>query len=606
MNNKMIYILKKLYQEAEKPVMEDGLVVREGYGHTVEVAHLNRLHAGRDTSAVFVIGKLTGCIEEKEGLKMLDAISQLQITDRKNDMFGAFKWYREETIPNDTNASFFTIAPLVILKLFHPECLSKNESLSIDKMLDLSYYWFSKECKNAILFYTNKIVNDGALLTAIGKLTGNDDHKKQSRVFLEKWLDYTEERGFGWGENLSITYNSITLQGFAVIINSLENTVEDNIIRSRFEKLENEILEIFRFNNGFEFIPTIRSYNVGGLTQLSSFIYNLAQVEGFGILDGHGAVDNLHHLDYLSNLSISFLLYGDRLYLDKEDYQKRKFRNTVKVPRTKVTHIMDDRKAYSWIGKNGALGSVNRFPILKGSYQHKTWGLGWQSFPVNMIVFQKQVSFLRFYVDDGNRIRCHPHKDKHSSYLDPSLFSESHYPEVMTVCKQKDNTLIALREITGLRNSVKSIGDSLDIQRFDGEILELYIDGRQWVVLSYENAGICVTPLLGLRALDSSSHDMRLEIIRENDDVRLLQRLYKGEQITLYDDLICAGWVIHFIDKGNTKEEIASYLSHVTVSDMFYPDYEVPRTYQWNLHDIKVKKDDEILAEFIFDPYEQY
>ncbi|MBN2853449.1 MAG: hypothetical protein JXQ23_12005 [Clostridia bacterium] len=606
MSKRMMKIMEKLCQQMEKPVIEDGLVLKAGHGHTIETAHLSKFHAGRDTASAFVLGKVTGSISQGEGLKMLDAISQLQITDSESDMYGAFRWYLEETRPNDTNAAFFTLAPLAIIKLFYPECLSESEAYLIDNMLNHSFHWFSKECKNAILFYTNKIVNDGALLTAISKFTGNDDHKKQSRDFLNKWLNYTEKRGFGWGENLSITYNTVTLQGFAIIKKALDENYEDNSIKLRFEKIENEILDIFRFNNGYEFVPAIRSYNVDGFTQVPSYIYNIAQVEGFGVLDGFGVACNIQHPDYLSNLIIAVLLFDERLYLDKEDYVNKKYSNVMKTPRTRITRIMDDKTAYSWIGKNGGLGSINRFPVIEGSYQHKTWGLGWQSFPVNIAVYQKQVSFLRFYVDDGKRIRCHPHKDKRISYLDPALFSENYYPEVMTACKQKDNTLITIRKMAKLRNKVKSISDSLDIQRFDGKVLEFNIQNRHWVVLSYENASICVTSLLGFKADEDysrSSHNMNIEIKAEKDDIRLIQWLYNGELTTLYDDIICTGWVIHFIDYGNTADELASYLQHITVSDIFYPDYEVPRLYQWNLHDIKVKKDNELLTEFIFDPY---
>ena len=101
-----------------------------------------------------------------------------------------------------------------------------------------------------------------------------------------------------------------------------------------------------------------------------------------------------------------------------------------------------------------------------------------------MIVCDKQVSFLRYTVDDGVRLRHHPHNDKHTAYQDPALFSEHYYPEVKTECVQNENILVAVRSMEKLRNKLSSICDSLIVQRFDGRVDGMDIDRRQWVIVS--------------------------------------------------------------------------------------------------------------------------
>jgi hypothetical protein len=616
MNKNLFEFLQSHSSRMDQIIWDENMVRTESWGHTWEVADLKRVHSGRETATVYVYGRLTHSIDEKWGYKILTALEELQVKEESDRMYGGFRWYKEESYPIDSNAAFFIMAPLAIIRLFSPESLSKPETDLIETMLNRASHWFGEECLNPNLWYTNKIVSDGALLTSIGKITGQKKIIKASRLFLKKWLDYTENRGFGWGENLSIGYNGVTLKGFALIKKALDETEEDWQIRARFEKIEEGILDLFKFHDGHEFVPTIRSYNVEGKDRVSSILSNMAQVKDMGIRD-------VFQEETFYNFAIEFLLYDDRLYLDQRDYEKKGYSNNQKSPRIKETPIMDDKKAYSWLGKNGGLGSINKFPVIEGSYQHKSWGLGWQCFPVNMIVYDKQVSFLRFCVDDGTRMRFHPHKDKHKTYLDPALFAEHYYPEVKTNCKQSENTLVAVRSINKLRNRVRSISDSLDIQRFDGRLIEKRIEGRQWIILSYDMATIVISPLLGLSAMngndpiktDSVNNSktvkkgpdgaarMEIEIVREEKDISLVQWLYKGDLDTLYHDRISTAWLIHFIDESMNENQIEDYLKDFDICDSCRTDHEVPRQAQWYVHDIKIKRKDKPLIDFIYDPY---
>ncbi len=126
MNKELLEILQSYNYLSEKVVWEEGMVRKNSSGHTREVAELETVHSGRDTSLAYVFGKIIGNIDETEGIQILQSISKLQVTDKKSDRYGAFRWYAEESKPIDTNAAFFTMAPLAILLLYSPEKLSRN------------------------------------------------------------------------------------------------------------------------------------------------------------------------------------------------------------------------------------------------------------------------------------------------------------------------------------------------------------------------------------------------------------------------------------------------------------------------------------------------
>jgi len=607
MNKKYIEFLKNQIGNIDDFIWDDYLIRTESHGQTKETVNLGIVHSGRESSSIYVLGKLVKSIDEIRGENILKAIEELQVKNKSDHMFGAFRMYREGSKPMDTNAAFFTMLPLIIIRLYESSYLSIRELKVIDRMINNSASWFSKECKNPILYYTNKIISDGALLTCIGKLTDDESYKKQAREFLLKWLDYTEKRGYGWGENLSLGYNAVILQGFALIKKSLNKTIEDQKIAIRFDKLEQEILDIFRFHNGYEFTPTIRTYNATGELKIHSLIYNLAGVNGYSLNENYNLLNEQEKKNPIFNISIAFMVYGERLYLNNEDLKSKHILSDLKIPRVKETRIMDEKKSYTWLGKNGGLGSINKFPVIEGSYQHKTWGLGWQCCPVNMIVYDNQVSMLRFNVNDGKRFRHHPHKEMNKAYFDPALFGESHYPDVKTACSQKNNTLITIRSINALRNNVKSISDSFDIQRFKGEISEYNINNRQWIILSYKKATVMISPLLGIKACVETDSQCTLQnsisIDKDGTNISLIQWLYNGKEKILYDDRISCGWLIHFVDNFLKKEDIENYLNEFVIKDLCYADCEVPRTESWYIHDVLVKYKDEVLGELKYDPY---
>ena len=606
--------LNYIYGESEI-IWDEGLVRQNGPGHTAEVSKLEAVHPGRTTTLVYAAGRFTGNIDCKEGVLILREVQKLQVTEPNDRLYGCFRWYREETKPNDTNAAFFTLEPLVVIRLLHPGILDESEKDIIDRMLHVSAGWFTRECSNPILYYTNKIISDGAMLAAIGRITNDMAAYGLAIDFFGKWLDYTENRGYGWGENLSLGYNSVILRAFNIIMKALDTESDARMIE-RFRIQEKNILDIFRFYNGHEFVPTIRSYNIKGNPRPWSLVYNLAGVRGFGFLDGNQETFGSGIGDAVFRLTADYMIYGSRLYLDEDDYVSKNMENPLKVPRSGVFSIMDERKAYAWLGKNGGIGSIDEFPVIDGSYQYKRWGLGWQSFPVSVIVYDNQVSFLRFYVDDGTLIRCHPHKDKHTAFLDPALFKESFYPEVRTSCRQSGQTLVVFRNLNGLRNYAEHISDSFDVQNFVGRWVRYSVNDRIWLALLFDRACLLVSTLLGNpAAVDKPVRDernnviptavMSLEIIEEGNDIRLVQNIYKGAGRVLTDDRLSAGWLFHYIDEPLSEAEVFDYIRRIKVNERCEPDGEIPRMPEWNVHHVDINIDNESLIAVRYDPYKK-
>ena len=222
--------------------------------------------------------------------------------------------------------------------------------------------------------------------------------------------------------------------------------------------------------------------------------------------------------------------------------------------------------------------------------------------------------FLRFYVDDGERIRCHPHKDKHSAFLDPSLFSESYYPEVKTACRQNGQTLVVFRSINNLRNKVSHIKDSYDVPGFTGECKTFFAKERKWIALFYDKAVIFASALLGNSAagektfIDEKGNKnpttlSEIDLVEDDDGLRLVQTMYSGELKTLYNNRLSAGWLFHYIDRYMTNEEAENFINGLSVDEACIPDGEIPRMPEWNVHVVSVNNKGEKILDVRYDPY---
>lgn len=589
MTDKQRMVYARAAEKLENTVWENGLVRTEGPGHTRGAQH-PATHSGRITAESYVLGRATGRLSEAEGICILQALKSLQVISPVDNpdalpkidpcsQIGAFRWYLEEDRIWDTNAAFFICMPLVLHRLTLPECFSEEETKRIDEMLALAGNWFAHECDHPIFYYTNKILSDGAMLSAISYLTGSEEYRKKAERFFERWLDYTERRGWGWGENTSLGYNDVILPALRVA--SL--TIGQSEIAGKLEKLIDEQKRYFRFYDGHEVCPSIRTYNYEGLSERPSHVYNLAGIPGSG-------------LARLAEPTDLFCAFTDELYVTDDELDASK--TELPTPRQQTTRVFDNAFAYSWYGAHGGIGSLNVFPVISGIDRNPTWGLGWQSMPVSFVVYGEQTGYLRFYVDDGETVRAHPKRN----YLSPRLFSETMLPRVTTCSAQNGSMVISVRAIDRLQNRAKEIVDEYYINRFKGRADAFEAEGRTYWALRYEHATVIVSALRGM-VYGSGRGAGSIEATRGEDGILMLrQTLYAGQTQTLTADRLEAAWLTIYRDGAMTDDEIRTYLNGLEITDESWSDGQEPRD-EWALLRRISVCDGECRATLECDPY---
>ncbi|RAP73747.1 hypothetical protein [Paenibacillus montanisoli] len=565
---------------SSKQRLEEGLVNIGKPGHTLEGSKVKEAHDGRAAAGYYAFGTAVGRLTESQGLQILQSLAELQITDKTSPHYGAFRWYREETRVHDSNAAFFILLPLVVLRTFLEEQVPASHQQMMDRMFEHSAAWFEHELKEPIFYYSNKIVSDGAILLAISKLRSLPQQLQASLAFFERWLDYTERRGWGWGENISLIYIQVTMNALQLANVSL--SAENDRLKERIGTVMNGLIDYVRFHDGYEFVPTIRSYQVAGEVHPSSFMWTLAGVQ---------TAQSTTEWDYLS-----YLLFEEELAKENEGA-------TLKVPRSRVERIMDSSYAHTWIGTTGRMGSVNRFPVVAGSYQWPTWGLAWQSYPVSLAVEGHQVSYLRWYAHDGEQVRTHPAAYE-KAYLGPALFKEAWYPDTQLRSMQHNQALLVVRSMSRLHNEASELADEWVVNRWTGERCTFAgADGREWTILRYPNSAVLVTPLLGIAYGHSSRHAPVLQPIMDGDTLRLRQVLYAGDKQLLQQPRLETGWAIYYADGISSQDEATALAARLRLVESSYKDGEVPRDTYTELRSSRLYRDEEQLAELIIDPH---
>ncbi|TVR61076.1 MAG: hypothetical protein EA426_03870 [Spirochaetaceae bacterium] len=556
----------ELYRDVTAGVeFTDGLAKQNGPGHTLEVAGLSFCHVGRLTADIYAAGTVAREIAEQQGIEMLRAIQLLQIDAPDDHQHGAFRWYREETRVRDTNAAFFTLVPLAILRLKYAELIPDSHARLIDDMLRAGGVWFTRQCAEPSLYYPNKIMSDGALLIAIGSVLEDEAFYSAGSDFFGRWLEYTERRGWGWGENISLGYLGVIFKALELACLALRPVEAD--LETKLRGHMRALGEILRFHDGQEFVPTIRSYNFDGQVVRSSPLWRMVGV-------GSGAEER--SIGSLMNT----VLFGDSVVIGEENRQP--------VPRTREVRIFDAATSYSWIGHNARLGSLTRFPVMPGSYQWPTWGLGWQSFPVSFSVAQEQVSFLRWSVIERGHHRFHPTEDKSKTYLDPALFGEKYYPDVTTRCSQSESALVVVRTMIGVHNAASSIIDEWIVNRFRGELHEYQSeDGRKWIVLRYAASAVMITSLGGIDASREGREPAPIRVVQDDEKLRLQQVLFEGDETVVHHPRLEAAWCVVMIDEAGGK--VSDLVASVTITDESFGDHEVPRASYAEIREITAR-----------------
>ena len=587
--------IKKMYaREAaslDALTWEDGLVRSKGPGHT-RGAQVEVIHSGVITSRNYVLGRAVGKLTKDDGLRILSALRRLQVTQGMENpdalprldagaQLGAFRWYLEEDRIWDTNAAFFICMPLITPRLLLPECFSEEETAVIDETLAFAGNWFYHECQHAIYYYSNKILSDGAALSAIARLTGNEAYRRMAVEFFGKWLDYTEQRGWGWGENTSLGYNGVIFPALRIA----ERTIGDEATAQRIRAVLDNQKRFFRFYDGHEVAPSIRTYNYEGLAERPSLVYNLAGVPGSGLNDLSIAGSDM------------FICFNDELYENDAELMASGY-TPVSAPRCLKTRVFDEVYATSWYGEHIALGTLNAFPVISGIDRNATWGLGWQSMPVSFVVYGTHTGYLRFFVNDGEIERAHPKRN----YLSPRLFSETILPRITTCSAQDGPIAVTIRAIDRINNRAQAVLDEWYINRFNADMLRLEHDGREFIALRYAAATVIIGALNGMcyGANRGASH---IEAVRGADGLlRLQQVFYRGTLQTRMADRVESAWLTLVIDHAARDEEIAKTVKTLQIEDNSWTDGFEPRD-EWALLRTVRASLNEYHAELHYGPY---
>ena len=582
-------ILEKSYAAASADiVIEAGLVRYDRPGHTRQVAQLPYCHEARFSAGFYAYGTLLGRLDEAAGLEMLEAIAALQFTDPEHPDYGGFLWYREESVIQDSNAAFFILMPLVAVRLTSPGVFPASHLEIMQRMFRHAAAWFSRECRSPELFYPNKTMSDGAMLLAIAHFLGEPEYLRTATAYFKRWEEYTVRRGWGWGENISLVYQGVMMNALSIAGSVLRE--HDRELAGRLSVQMDALKQLLIFHDGEEFVPSIRSYNFRGETPRQSLLWTVAGVTGVGAL--------AEQTFSLNDLAAVLLFAADL----------RPRENTpaaLPVPRIREERIFDASRAYTWVGQRTRLGSINRFPVMPGSYQHPAWGLGWQSFPVSFSVRGQQVSYLRWYVDDSAAVRTHPAEEYRSAYLMPALFAEPLYPEVETRSAQQGNALVVVRSMSRVHNRAAEIADEWVIHRYDGEVESVVntAGGREWLVLRYPDCAVAVTALSGLDSKAEAHAVLPVTVVREEGRIRLRQVLYSGRGTMLALPRLEAGWAVVCLDEAAEPADIQRLLDMVTIEDIVRDDREVPREPWARIRSIKLTAGHQPPVQLTVDPY---
>ncbi len=406
--------MRRIYEEASAGiVIEDGLVRYDRPGHTRQIAHLPVCHEGRYSAGYYALETLLeskNMLEASTGssgrsaaqrLETLRALERLQITDPEDSHYGAFRWYAEESAVQDSNAAFFILMPLVSLRLRAPGAVPPAHTDAIDGMLRHAASWFERECREPELYYPNKTMSDGAMLLVIASLLGDEARLALSMQYFERWADYTARRGWGWGENMSLVYQSVMLNALEIALPLLQERRPE--LAERLEGHRRTLLDILLFHDGHEFVPTIRSYNFGGEVRRSSLAWLIAGVTGTDELENKEASRGADgpaplQLPFQANDFPTLLLFegdfqaqgtghaaggearmaaaggsaaGD-LGGATEGFAGTPEAERLPVPRIRREKVFDDTYAYSWIGRRTRLGSLNEVHPLKWTLENPT------------------------------------------------------------------------------------------------------------------------------------------------------------------------------------------------------------------------------------------
>ena len=571
----MLKITKENFKKREF-VFSENLIVPGIAGHTAPVAHIKDVSNGVATAEWYFVSRYFDLIDDNKAVATVNELKKLQITDENNYFYGCVRWYREEEFISDSNGAFFVLRPLALAYKLCYDKLTASEKETIKEMLEKSIKWFVKETTAtnfSTIHYSNKIMSDGAMLSLINSICRSC--AEECHNFWNKWNEYVDRRGYGWGENTSDCYSSIMLAALNMVIISSDDV---EVLKIAEEKRKN-LLSYIIFHEGKEFVPSVRTYNFSGSITYGGGIYK------FLYRDCNNTSDKSNvNMSALNNILL-FEANTNKLELSREN--------------TRCERIFDDSFAYTWKGKNIRLGTVTKFPAMQGCYQRDGWGLGWQSMPVSVMIEDAQVLFMRIRTRVNGKEHSHPAVNKHDAYLYGRLFEDGNRVVFNTVSKQEKNIAVVVRSANLIANTAEAIYDEWCIPKGAGEICELDINNRKWFVVMYPENAVALCPLDGINALDPNRQKSVSNVGESGSFNVISTELYKGENKLLFSPRIESAWAVVALESSDNIEE---YLKTITIEDDNIFNLENPEECCMCKRKI-VCTDEEIKVELAVNPY---
>ena len=556
---------------------KDNMILSKMQPHTAPVADLQECCSGTVTAQYYFAARYFDVIDDDLAAGIVSELKKLQMPD------GCMRWYREEEFVSDTNGAFFVLMPLALAYRFSSDKMTESEKSDIQFLLKNALKWFSHAAEGS-LHYCNKIMSDGAMLALIADITG--EGKEKCKVFWDKWHDYADTHGWGWGENSSDCYSTIMLNALNAVVISTEGELQKKAVEKR-----RKLLDYILYHEGKEFIPSIRTYNFAAEANYGGIIYDLMNIANSQTDPTSG---NIH------GLIAAVLIYESGLEtVSKDD-------NNVRNER-----LFGNSYAYTWKGENIRLGSVSHFPVMPCSYQNcvpgaggyvATYGLGWQSMPVSAMIDEKYISFLRIHTKVGEKEYFHPAVTKHDAFLYNRLFEDGNITVFSTRSAQENNIAVVCRSANKLTNTASFICDEWCIPDKNAKIEEKEIGGRKWFVVYGENCAVALLPLDGIVCENLGRSPMKTYISESGIFKTITTELYSGEEKLVTAQRAESVWVIVAIDSIENVEE---YLGKIYVSDETVPNIEITLNAAYKRRKIACT-DGESKAELFIDPTAQY
>jgi len=524
--------LKKYYKPIE---LDNGMVRQYTKPHITSIAHLESACTSRDTAAHYFISRY---LEQPiDGEKMLTELASLQDTDPDSETYGNIHWFREEPRIQDTNAAFFAMKYLGMALLFCPEKVPENEKALIRDMLVKSSVWFSGECRSAGYYYPNKIASDGSMLMLIAAVTEKPELVETALDFWKNWLDYTDEYGWGWGENTSKGYAEVLNDAFETTLICMDKS---NPLYERLLAVREGMLSYVAFHGEYEFTPSIRTYNFSGLPKYGSNQHVKFDIEA--LADDDGKINALT----LGSIILHAAAPAFVPTLTDESFHRER--------------IFGQSYASTFKGQNIRLGTISRFPVMCGCGQNRddrigAWGLSWQSMPVSAIALRHETSFLRYHAVCGGEECSHIS----TGWKDKTLFPDENIPDLLTYSAQTDNCAVVIRMVEHLANVTSEFTDEWYFQHFDREVRQY----GKWFIFDYGDCALC------LQALDGDG-----ELLRDGERIRVVRTFYKGEEKLVVHRRLVSSWAIAALDDCT---DIERQLDAIPVSLSEIEDLRYPR-----------------------------